>query len=65
MDICLHRLLNKPYENEVTLTGKTPPLMCCQPLEILTNFKKDLDRLLKEYIKSVGQRAAKLPAIKV
>ena len=27
-------LLNKPYENEVTLTGQTPPLKCCQQLEI-------------------------------
>ena len=23
------RLLNKPYENEVTLTGQKPPLKCC------------------------------------
>ena len=28
------QLLNKPYENEVTLTGQKPPLKCCQPLEI-------------------------------
>ena len=27
------RLLNKPYENEVILTGQNPPLKCCQHLE--------------------------------
>ena len=27
------RLLNKPYENEVTLTGQKPPLKCCQYVE--------------------------------
>ena len=32
------RLLNKPYENEVTLTGQNPPLKCCQPLELLAHF---------------------------
>ena len=32
------RLLNKPYENEVTLTGQNPPLKWCQPLEILTHL---------------------------
>ena len=37
------RLLNKPYENEVSLTGQNPPLKCCQPLEILIHFKKGLD----------------------
>ena len=31
-------LLNKPYENEVTLTGQNPPLKCCQPLENFTEF---------------------------
>ena len=37
------RLLNKPYENEVTLTGQNPPLKCCQPLELLTQFERGLD----------------------
>ena len=23
------QLVNKPYENEVTLTGQNPPLKCC------------------------------------
>ena len=34
------RLLNKPYENEVALTGQNPPLKCCQLLELLTQLKK-------------------------
>ena len=28
-NFALKRLLNKPYENEVTLTGQNPPLNCC------------------------------------
>ena len=39
-------LLNKPYENEVTLRGHNIPLKCCQPLEILTQFLKGLDLLM-------------------
>ena len=37
------RLLNKPYVNEVTLTGQNPPLTYCQPLELLTQLGKDID----------------------
>ena len=37
------RLLDKPYENEVTLTGQNPPLKCCHPLEILKHFITGLD----------------------
>ena len=37
------RLLNKPYENEVTLTGQNPPLKCCQHLELLTQLKRGID----------------------
>ena len=33
-------LLDKPYENEVTLREQNLPSKCCQPLEILTQFKK-------------------------
>ena len=33
-------LLNKPYENEVTLREQNPPLKYCQPLELLTYFEK-------------------------
>ena len=27
--ISLHTVTNKPYVNEVTLTGQNPPLKCC------------------------------------
>ena len=37
------RLVNKPYENKVTLTEQNPPLKYCQPLELLTQLKKGLD----------------------
>ena len=37
------QLLNKPYENEVTLTRQNLPLKYCQPLKILTNFITGLD----------------------
>ena len=36
-------LLNKPYVNEVTLTGQNPPLKCCQPLELLTQLNRGID----------------------
>ena len=36
-------LLNKHYQNEVTLTGQNPPLKFCQSLEILTHFITGLD----------------------
>ena len=36
-------LLNKHYQNEVTLTGQNPPLKCCQPLESLAHLITDLD----------------------
>ena len=36
-------LVNKHYQNKVTLTGQSPPLKCCQPLKILTHFIIDLD----------------------
>ena len=42
------RLLNKPYENQVTLTGQNLPLKCCQPLEILAYFITGLDLLILE-----------------
>ena len=40
------RLLNKHYENEVTLTQQNPPLKCCQPLQLLTHFERGLDLLI-------------------
>ena len=39
------RLLNKPYENEVTLIGQNPPSKCYQPLELFTQLKRGLDLL--------------------
>ena len=40
------RLLNKPYENEVTLTGQNPPLKCCQHIEIQYTVRKRVDLLM-------------------
>ena len=40
------RLLNKPYENEVTLTWQNPPLKCCQSLEILSSSEMGIDLLM-------------------
>ena len=37
------RLLNKPYENEVTLTGQNAPLKCCQLLGLLTQLEWKID----------------------
>ena len=39
-------VLNKPYENEVTLTGKNPPLKSYKHLEISKTLRKGLDLLL-------------------
>ena len=36
-------LVNKHYQNEVTLTGQNLPLKCCKPVEILTHFTTGLD----------------------
>ena len=40
------QLLNKPYENEVTLTGQNPPLKCCQQIEIQNTVRKREDLLM-------------------
>ena len=37
------RLLNKPYENEVTLRGQKSPLKCCQYFGFQCPFFKGLD----------------------
>ena len=37
------RLLNKPYENEVTLTGQNPPLKYPQFFELFTQLKRGID----------------------
>ena len=60
------RLINKPYENEVTLTGQKPPLKYRQTLEILTHFITGLDLFfILEKLGSVGQGATKLLDIKL
>ena len=58
-------LLNKPYENEVTLRGKNIPLKCCQPHELLMYIERGLRSFHTGNIGSVGQRATKLLAFKV
>ena len=58
------RLLNKPYENEVTLREQKIPLQCCQSLDFLYVFKR-FRSFIAINIKSVGQRALKLLAVKV
>ena len=65
LNFAYKRLLNKPYENEVTLTGQNPPLKYYQPLEFFTQLKRGLDFLIAENLGSVGQRALKLPAVKL
>ena len=41
--LAIKRLLNKPYVNEVYLTGQNPPLICFYSLKIYTQFEKSLD----------------------
>ena len=41
LNFAYKQLLNKPYENEVTLTRQNPPLKSYQPLEILTHWKEE------------------------
>jgi len=58
-------LLNKPYVNEVTLTGQNPPLKkMLASWSFYTVFETCLSFMLKN-LGSVGQRAAKLPSIKL
>ena len=58
-------LLNKPYWNRVSLTKKNLSLKCCQSLEQSLFLTSGQD-LSKEVLwVSLGQRAAKLQAIKV
>ena len=51
--------------NEVTLTGQNPPLKCCQHLEIQNTVRKKSRPFFVKNFGSVGQRAAKLQAVKV
>ena len=43
------RLLDKPYENEVTLTVQNPPLKCCQHIEIRYTVRKRVDLFMLKF----------------
>ena len=58
------RLLHKPYVNEVYLTGQNPNSKCCQYLEIQYTVRKKSRSFNAKNFGSVGQRAAKLLAVK-
>ena len=59
------RLLNKPYENEVTLRGQNIILKCYQALELRLYFGKGFRSFYTGNIGSVGQKASKLLAVKL
>ena len=59
------RSLNKSHVNGVTLKEQNPLLKNCQPLELLTYFEKRFRSLNTGNMGSLGQRAAKLPSIKL
>ena len=59
------RLLNRCYEKKVTLTGQIQSLKCSQPLEPFTHFKKSFRSFNSKNFGSVGQRALKLPIVKL
>ena len=61
----LTQFLNKPHENEVTLREQNVSLKFCQPLELLIYFGKGFRSFHTSNIGLVGQRAAKLLAVKV
>ena len=54
-------LLNKPYVNEVTLTGQIPLLASWTFDTVLKGFRS----FNAENLGPLGQRATKLPALKV
>ena len=56
--LAIKRLLNKPYENEVTLTRQKPPLN-------FDTIEKGNRSLNAENLRSIDQRASKLPAVKL
>ena len=59
------QLLNKPFENEVTLREQNPSLKQCKALKLLTYFEIRLRSFNTIYMKSLDQKAAKLPSVKV
>ena len=58
------RLLNKPYENEVTLRGQNLSLKCYQPLQLLVYFGKGFRYFHRGNIGSLCQRATNSLAVK-
>ena len=54
-----------PYVNEITLREKNLSLRYCQPLELFIYFGKGFRSFHAGNIGFVGQRAAKLAAVKV
>ena len=46
LPLAYKRLLNKPYVNEVNLTGQKSPLKYCQQLEIQYSVRKRVDLLM-------------------
>ena len=58
-------ILNKPYENEVTLRGQNILLKCCQPLELLMYIGRGFRSFHEGNMGSVDQSAAMLLALKL
>ena len=58
-------LLSKPYYHEVTCRVQNKPLKCCQSLELLMYIKRGLRSFYTVIMRSLDQRAAKLPSIKL
>ena len=59
------RLLNKTYENEVTLRGQKIHLKCCQHAELLMYIERGFIFFHTIDIGWVRQRAAKLPTVEL
>ena len=59
------QLLSKPYKNEVILRGQKISLKCCQPLKLVMYIGRGFRSFHTGNMGSVGQRAAKLLAVKV
>ena len=63
--LIIHKpLLNKLYENEVTLRKQNLPLKCFKPLEMQIYFEESFISYNTFDICFVGQRAVKLLAVK-
>ena len=58
-------LLNKNYVNGMTLKEQNQSLIYCQPLELLIYLGKGIKYFYTSNIGAIGQKAAKLVAVKV